>query len=346
LKIKDINLQPDETGQKLCAILEVGRYGKKEEPRTVDITELSLQYYEPYLNTQHPNPTNREAFIFVSRELSGKYRNTPIGNDGLRADYKYFKTKYIPKLLKRPDIPDTDKEHLQHLKDTKKWHPYIMRHSSLNKIAPHLTDYQLRRHGRWTKSSQMVEVYTHGRADESAEDVLLAYGVNIKGNKRRQNEKLKQEMTGPLCPFCHTPNIPDSQFCSSCRRPISIVSMNKLMQESDRTKQELQEMKAREAQNVKLATELGAELMKAVQAIQEHVSNLETKLSYFSKEAERQTAALDDPKKVANMIANLQLIQKYMNKYHEPLPWAEIEQIQEKMRKGEKKNKIKTHPGV
>jgi hypothetical protein len=46
------------------------------------------------------------------------------------------------------------------------------------------------------------------------------------------------------------------------------------------------------------------------------------------------------------MIANLQLIQKYMNKYHEPLPWAEIEQIQEKMRKGEKKNKIKTHPGV
>ena len=57
-------------------------YGKKEQGRTVGITELFLQYYERYLNTQHPNPTNREAFAFLSKELSGRFRNVPVGLDG------------------------------------------------------------------------------------------------------------------------------------------------------------------------------------------------------------------------------------------------------------------------
>ena len=62
-----------------------------------------------------------------------------------------------------------------------------------------------------------VEVYTHSRDCESAEDILLCYGVNIKGNKRKRNELLKQKMVGPHCPFCMTANIPDSQFC--CQVP-------------------------------------------------------------------------------------------------------------------------------
>lgn len=180
LKIKDISPQPDEQGGKLCALIEVDRYGKKEQGRIVGITELSLQYYERYLNAQHPNPTNREAFAFHSKELSGRFRNVPVGLDGMRADYKFFfKNKHIPKLLKRLDIPESDKKHLQFLKDTKKWNPYIMRHSSLIRLAPDISDYQLRRHAGWSKRSNMVEVYTHSRDGESAEDILLCYGVNI-----------------------------------------------------------------------------------------------------------------------------------------------------------------------
>ena len=219
-------------------------YGKKEQGRTVGITELSLQYYERYLNTQHPNPRNREAFAFLSKELSGRFRNVPVGLDGLRADHKFFKNNHIPKLLKRLDTPESDKKHLQFLKDTKKWHPYIMRHSSLSRLAPDISDYQLRRHAGWSNHSNMVEVYTHSRDGESAEDILLCYGVNIKGNKRKRNELLKQEMVGPHCPFCMTANIPDSRFCCKCHKPISLVSMNKLMEESNQTQQELRDMKS------------------------------------------------------------------------------------------------------
>jgi hypothetical protein len=45
-KIKDINPQLDESGTKLCALIEIGRYGKKQTPRIAPMTELPLQYYE------------------------------------------------------------------------------------------------------------------------------------------------------------------------------------------------------------------------------------------------------------------------------------------------------------
>lgn len=147
LKIKDIadNIQIDENG-KLCAIFKIGEYGKKKESRDVGITELTLQYYQRYLSTSHPDPTNKKAFLFVSKERSAMSRNFPISDDGLRADYVAFRDKTIPKLLKRPDIPDEDKKYLRFLKETKKWHPYIMRHSSLDKLAhaPNINDYEFR----------------------------------------------------------------------------------------------------------------------------------------------------------------------------------------------------------
>jgi integrase len=238
LRIKDINVQPSEDGSKQGALMEVGRYGKKETGRIVGMTELSLQYYIKYLNSDHPDPTNREAYVFVAKEFSSRYKNTPISPEALRADYRYFKVKYLPKLLSRPDVPGIDKEHLQKLRDTKKWHPYVLRHSSLTRLAPNVSDYTLRQHAGWTKSSQMPEVYTHGNPKDSAEDVMLAYGFSLQGNKRQRNTKLQREMVGPACPFCHSPNVPESQFCQECSRPISIVSMNQLMEELNELKEE------------------------------------------------------------------------------------------------------------
>jgi integrase len=61
LKIGDIedNIQVDEHGEP-CAIFEVGRYGKtKESLRDVEITKLSLQYYNRY-QPFHPDSTNRK----------------------------------------------------------------------------------------------------------------------------------------------------------------------------------------------------------------------------------------------------------------------------------------------
>lgn len=67
LKIGDIEVLTDENG-KLCALVDVGRYGKKKQSRIVGITEFAIQYLQPYLSSkQHPDPTNRKACLFVSR---------------------------------------------------------------------------------------------------------------------------------------------------------------------------------------------------------------------------------------------------------------------------------------
>jgi hypothetical protein len=83
-------------------------------------------------------------------------RNIPISNDTLRSDYVAFRDKKIPRLLKRPDVTEEDKKHLEFLRDTKKWYPYIMRHSSISKLAHEVEDYTLREHAGWSKDSKMV----------------------------------------------------------------------------------------------------------------------------------------------------------------------------------------------
>jgi hypothetical protein len=95
----------------------------------------------------------------------------------LRQEYKAFRNRKIPKLLKRPYIPEKDKKHLEFLRDTKKWYPYIVRHSSLSKLAPKMTEYNFRRHTGWTKRSNMIEVYTHTLAGDAPEELLTVYGV-------------------------------------------------------------------------------------------------------------------------------------------------------------------------
>jgi integrase len=162
LKIRDVNIESDPNG-KLYAALDIGRHGKKRQSRIVGITDFAIQYYQVYLPHHHSNPTNREAFIFLSREHSAFGRNLPISADALRRDYADFRDMFIPKLLKRHDVPEKDKKHLQMLKEQRKWNPYTMRHSSITKLArdPNINDYVLRQHCGWSKRSEMVEIYTH-----------------------------------------------------------------------------------------------------------------------------------------------------------------------------------------
>jgi integrase len=248
LKIGDINIDTDSDG-KLYAVLDIGRYGKKRQSRIVGITEFTIQYYQQYLLQQHPDSANKNSFIFISRERSANYRNVPISPEALRADYIAFRNKIIPKLLKRPDVtPESDKKHLQFLKEQKKWHPYTMRHSSLNKLArhPNVNDYILRQHAGWSKRSDMVEVYTHELKGDSVEHVMMAYGINIKEKRDKSAQQLRKEMVGSHCPFCHTVNIPDSQFCSSCHKPLTSISMNAVMKDAEESKNKIKELAAKQ----------------------------------------------------------------------------------------------------
>jgi site-specific recombinase XerD len=249
LKIGDIKIDSDSATGKLFAALDIGRYGKKRQSRIVGITDFSIQYYQPYLLSSHPNSGSKDAYLFLSQEHSAFSRNLPISGDALRLDYKTFRDKTIPRLLKRPDVPKQDKEHLQLLSDKKKWSPYTMRHSSITKLArnPNINDYVLRQHAGWAKRSNMVEIYTHELSGDSFEDVMLAYGINLKDKKNKeQAELIQKELIGPHCPFCKMINVPDAQFCSSCNKPLSIISYDKIAKEAEQQKRELQEIRTQQ----------------------------------------------------------------------------------------------------
>jgi hypothetical protein len=183
---------------------------------------------------------------------------------------------FIPKLLKRHDVPEKDKKHLQMLKEQRKWNRYTMRHSSITKLArdPNINDYVLRQHCGWSKRSEMVEIYTHELKGDSLEHVMMAYGINLKDKNKKQNERMQQEMVGPHCPFCKMVNVPDTQFCSSCHKPLSLVSMNKIMEEPEAMKKQ------------KEASE------KSQQRMMEFMKMVETKLAQVDKQLQAQNSEM------------------------------------------------------
>ena len=128
-----------------------------------------------------------------------------------------------------------------------------MRHSSITKYArnPNINEYTLRQHCGWTKSSNMIEVYTHELNGESFEDVMLACGVDLRDRKERELQ-LQQELSGKHCPYCRMLNIPDARFCTECKLALTIDAFNETMeekakavQEAEQSKRDMQEMKAR-----------------------------------------------------------------------------------------------------
>jgi hypothetical protein len=56
-------------------------------------------------------------------------------------------------------------------------------------------------------------------------------------------------MVGPHCHFFHTTNISGTQFCSSCNKPVTELSYQKVMQGSEETKIEFRELKRQQENN-------------------------------------------------------------------------------------------------
>ena len=117
----------------------------------------------------------------------------------------------------------------------------------------------LRQHAGWTKSSQMVEIYTHELGDESSEDLLLAYGIDIRNNEGYKDEKTQQALAALkpiICLNCNEPNKPGSKVCLSCKMILSIDEYHAIISEREGTKKSLDEIKAQHEQTKKELKEL------------------------------------------------------------------------------------------
>src|SRR5207245_2499342 len=131
--------------------------------------------------------------------------------------YRYYKSKYFPKLLKDPNVPTDEKQKIIKLLD-KPWNPYIRRHSALTEKSTILKEHVLRQHAGWSPRSQMHLKYLHYFGNESSESLLEAYGIVDKDQKVSDSLRPKQ------CPNCNEPNKPDTKFCAKCRMVLTYDS--------------------------------------------------------------------------------------------------------------------------
>jgi hypothetical protein len=68
-------------------------------------------------------------------------------------------------------------------------------------------------HVGWAPCSQMHLKYTHYFGNESSDELLESYGVEIKNNIKDKDALLK-----PIqCPNCSESNISNAKFCAKCR---------------------------------------------------------------------------------------------------------------------------------
>ncbi|MCI0560845.1 MAG: hypothetical protein MN733_20365 [Nitrososphaera sp.] len=116
----------------------------------------------------------------------------------MHAMYWRLKHKLFPLLLDRPDITPEDKILIREMLP-KPWHPYLRRHISLTAKARLVNEYTLRLNAGWTKTSKMVEIYTHELGGESSRAFLEAAGIFAK-------EGQVSVLQPKACPNCNEPN--------------------------------------------------------------------------------------------------------------------------------------------
>jgi hypothetical protein len=219
------------------AEMEIGR-GGKTRPRIVPLMK-SLPYFKSLLQI-HPRASDPKAFVFFKRDQRSKYINRPIKPISLNRLYRDLKLKYFPKLLlvERDDVPTDDKAIIKGLLE-KPWNPYIQRHCALTEKARVLKEYNLRQYAGWTKTSSMIEIYTHDLGGESSQELLAAYGIIAQADPER-------EMLQPkYCTNCQEPNKHDAKFCMKCRMVLSYEAYEETIQKDKINDEEIAEIRAR-----------------------------------------------------------------------------------------------------
>jgi hypothetical protein len=150
-------------------------------------------------------------------------------------------------------VPPEDKTKIKQLL-SKPFNPYLRRQSSLSEKARLVNEYALRQHAGWTKNSDMIEIYTHELAGESSEDLLLAYGIDVKKknaatattiNDKGENKaaEASSSLYPKACPHRSEPNKPTSKFCVNCQMVLTFDAFNETIEEAEKTKEEFEQLK-------------------------------------------------------------------------------------------------------
>jgi integrase/recombinase XerD len=204
LKIKDVSFKSIGSSQ-YAEVVVNGKTGTRKIPLI-----NSIPYLKDYLSNEHPQPGNPNSPL-ISGE--GKSLGRHMNPGRIYQKYAEYKEKIFPKLLESPNVTPEDRPLIRELL-TKRWNPYVRRHTALTEKAKILKEPILKMHGGWTQKSQTHLKYEHWFGNEHNESLLEAYGLLDKGI---QIDQLKPKQ----CPNCNEPNKIDSRFCSKCKMILS-----------------------------------------------------------------------------------------------------------------------------
>jgi integrase/recombinase XerD len=150
--------------------------------------------------------------------------------------YKNYKL-YFKSLLSSDDVPEEDKKRMRELL-TKRWNPYVLRHSAITEKSGIISsDQKLRQFAGWTPRSNMHYKYVHFSGGESMGDLLRAKGIIKKGNH------INNILQPKICPSCKESNRPDASFCFKCNFVMSFEAYQKNTQEKEKKDQEINKLR-------------------------------------------------------------------------------------------------------
>jgi site-specific recombinase XerD/predicted nucleic acid-binding Zn ribbon protein len=226
IRVGDIMWQMNGTAQ--YAEVTIGK-SCKTVPRTVPLIN-SIPFIKDWIR-EHPTGNIRNSFLFISYERQSVYRNIPLNPMSVANMYRQLKLEFFPRLLSNPDISEEEKNKIRILLE-KPWNPYITRHTALTEKWKLLKSEQaLRMHAGWSKTSKMVDIYTHEFGNESSELLLQAYGV-VPANTH-ENNILKPRQ----CPNCNEPNKPDNRYCAKCKMVLVYDAYNEILEKEQKREQ-------------------------------------------------------------------------------------------------------------
>ena len=178
LKIKDVSFKSIGTSQYAEAVVN-GKTGTRKIPLI-----NSIPYLKDYLSNEHPQPGNPNSPLICGE---GKSLGRHMNPGRIYQKYAEYKEKIFPKLLESPNVTPEDRPLIRELL-TKRWNPYVRRHTALTEKAKILKEPILKMHGGWTQKSQTHLKYEHWFGNEHNESLLEAYGLVDQGNTDRSTE--------------------------------------------------------------------------------------------------------------------------------------------------------------
>jgi len=159
----------------------------------------------------HPEPENPNAPLFVEAYKP----NEPITTDSIY--------HLVRRMARRAKIQ-------------KKVFPHLFRHSRTTHLLRTLSEQVAKRYLGWSKSSSMLEVYSHISAKDIEDEMLRVYGI-----------RPQQEPSIALhrkCHVCGKINSPENVVCDNCGCSlITSIKTIKALSEVEQLKREVEEIK-------------------------------------------------------------------------------------------------------